>query len=182
MLIDDYVLKRVADLAKKAADTGDPEDLRAYLDARLLQATPPGDAAGMEPQVVQQMNDSKVDRCGHPKFYTMLDGLAKLHSRKNSDYATADEPLSNLKACEKLIIACPSCKHKFRLPAWVGVIIRLMDKWDRIVRLVPKIMSGQEPAVAGESIKDTLNDNAVYSLLDIILIEESHNDTSRPEV
>ena len=44
----------------------------------------------------------------------------------------------------------------------------MMDKWDRIIKLCNK----DEPAVKDESIIDTLKDNAVYSLLCIILLEE----------
>jgi hypothetical protein len=113
-----------------------------------------------------------MDKHGHPRFYQLQTEEADLHARKNSDYATDEEPLSNLKACERLIIVCPKCDHHFPMPAWLGVIVRLMDKWDRIVKLVPKVMSGKAPAVADESFVDTLKDNSVYSKLDIILLEE----------
>ncbi len=94
---------------------------------------------------------------GHPRFYELLEEIADLHSRKNTDYATDEEPLSNLRACEKI-----------NIPAWKGVVVRLQDKWDRITKLCNK----KEPAVKDESLKDTFMDNAVYSLLAIILIEE----------
>ena len=94
---------------------------------------------------------------GHPRFYELLDELKDLHSRKNSDYATDEEPLSNLKRCEKIGI-----------PAWKGVIVRLEDKWDRIEKLTVK----GKPSVVDESIIDTLKDSAVYALLCIVLLEE----------
>lgn len=97
---------------------------------------------------------------GHPRFYELLKKMAMLHSDKNSDYATDEEPLSNLRRCERI-----------NIPAWKGVVVRLEDKWDRIERLVLK-----PPNVKSESIKDTLMDNAVYSLLCIILIEESEKE------
>ena len=116
---------------------------------------------------------------GHPRFYKLLEEIAELHNRKNSDYAENENPLSNLRACEKLILVCPHCKGSFKLPAWVGVIVRLMDKWDRIIQLVPKIMSGEGPAVQNEAIQDTLRDNSVYSLLDIILLDEEYDDRQK---
>ena len=94
---------------------------------------------------------------GHPKFYDLLEQMAKMHNRKNHDYARDDDPLSNLRACRSLGIQ-----------PFVGVMVRLQDKWDRIISFITK----DELKVKGESIKDTLMDNAVYSLLAIILLEE----------
>ena len=111
-------------------------------------------------------------RYGHPKFYELLEAEAELHSRKNSDYAADDDPLSNLRMCEQIILVCPKCKHHFKMPAWIGVIVRLMDKWSRIIQLIPKVLSGEGPAVKGESIKDSLTDNSVYSKLDIVVLDE----------
>jgi len=48
------------------------------------------------------------------------------------------------------------------------VLVRLTDKWDRITQLCHKT-----PAVVGESLEDTLKDNAVYSLLTIVLLREA---------
>lgn len=107
-----------------------------------------------------------MERCGHPRFYELLDELAELHSRKNSDYATEEEPLSNLKRCEKLGI-----------PAWMGVIVRLEDKWDRIEKIAKK----GKPAVSEESIIDTLKDSAVYALLCIVLIENKNQKDKQPD-
>ena len=95
---------------------------------------------------------------GHPRFYELLEEIAELHARKNSDYATNEEPLSNLKRCERIGI-----------PAWKGIIVRLEDKWDRIEKLAVK----GEPSVVEETIIDTLKDSAVYALLCIVLLEES---------
>lgn len=93
---------------------------------------------------------------GHPRFYELLLQIAELHARKNHDYAQDNDPLSNLKGCERI-----------GLPAYKGAIIRMQDKWSRIEEL-----SKKEAMVAGESIKDSLMDNAVYSLLTIILYEK----------
>ena len=93
---------------------------------------------------------------GHSKFYELLDLMAKTHSEKNSDYAIKDDPLSNLRASER-----------FGIAGYRGNAVRMADKWERFCNLLTK-----EPNVKGETIKDTLMDLAVYSLLEIILIEE----------
>lgn len=101
---------------------------------------------------------------GHPRFYELLDKMADLHSRKNHDYA-GDAPLSNLKTCEQI-----------GLPAWKGILVRLMDKWGRL-KIFAKTGSFE---VKDESVIDTLMDNAVYSLLCIIVYEESTAELPHP--
>ena len=96
-------------------------------------------------------------RNGHPMFYELLDKIGDLHARKNSNYAEDNNPLSNLKACERIGV-----------PAFTGIMIRLQDKWSRLEQLT----KGKSDLV-GESIEDTLMDNAVYSLLAIILLRET---------
>lgn len=95
-------------------------------------------------------------RHGDPRFYKLLEELAELHSRKNHDYAVQTDPLSNFRMCEQI-----------GLPAWKGVVVRLMDKWARITH----ITGGKQPK--NESLRDSLIDNAVYSLLAILLLEEA---------
>jgi len=91
-------------------------------------------------------------------FYELLDKMADLHSRKNHDYAGDKDPLKNLRASERIGIEPVK-----------AVIIRLQDKWSRLEEF---INSGQL-LVKEESVIDTLMDNAVYSLLAIILYEEA---------
>lgn len=95
---------------------------------------------------------------GHPRFYELLQEMGELHSRKNHDYS-GDDPLSNLKSSVEIGI-----------PAWKGILVRLMDKWARLKGFAKKGIL----EVKDESIRDTLMDNAVYSLLCIIIYEEDH--------
>lgn len=90
---------------------------------------------------------------GDPLFYQLLNEIAELHSRKNHDYSKDGDPLSNLRACEAIGI-----------PAYKGVLVRLQDKWSRLVEL-----SKKEAKVKEESVEDTLKDMAVYALLAICL-------------
>lgn len=99
---------------------------------------------------------------GHPEFFKLLGLMALTHVRKNTDYSGTEEPLKNLKACEEV-----------GLPAWKGVVVRMIDKWARIKQLT-KEAGGYY--VRTESMEDTLLDNAVYSLLCIVLRHErEHN-------
>ena len=97
-----------------------------------------------------------TERFGDPKFYVLLEEIAELHSRKNHDYARSDEPLSNFRRAEA-----------FGVEPWRGILIRMSDKWSRLEQLA----SGKTPK--NESMRDTLIDNAVYSLLAILLLDES---------
>jgi len=94
---------------------------------------------------------------GHPRFYEILQNMADLHSRKNHDYSGTEDPLKNLHAVEKIGIT-----------PFMGVLVRLQDKWSRIEQFA----NSGKVLVKDESVIDTLLDNAVYSLLGIILLEE----------
>ncbi len=103
---------------------------------------------------------------GHPDFYKLLDQMAELHSRKNHDYAGTSDPLKNLRACTRL-----------ELDPFTGVLVRLQDKWSRIEEFV----KSKTLLVKNESVEDTLMDNAVYSLLAIILLREQKKDTDKSD-
>ncbi len=110
----------------------------------------------MDKETLLKRIESAKTLGGHPRFYDLLVQIAELHAKKNHDYAEDTDPLSNLKQAEK-----------FGIPPYKGVFIRLSDKWSRIEELSKK------PAlIVTESLQDTLMDNAVYSLLAIILMEE----------
>lgn len=96
---------------------------------------------------------------GHPRFYELLDEMKDVHSRKNHDYA-AEDPLSNLKACERAGVE-----------AWKGVVVRLQDKMSRLENFARK----GTLLIKDESIKDTLTDMAVYAVLCRILYEDRNN-------
>lgn len=110
--------------------------------------------------------DDKVPPCnchaknkgGHPRFYALLEELAELHHRKNADYSEPGTALGNLLAAKRV-----------GLTPFMGVMVRLQDKFARIENLVRKGGVGE---VKTESLRDTLIDNAVYSLLAIVLLEE----------
>lgn len=91
----------------------------------------------------------------NPKFHALLEEIASLHDSKNHDYAN-DDPLSNLRRCQALGIS-----------PLTGVLVRLTDKQSRIEELT----RGKTPK--HESLRDSLLDQAVYSLLAILLLDET---------
>lgn len=95
-------------------------------------------------------------RKGHPRFYELLKEMEDLHDRKNNNYSTENDPLSNLRQCEEFGVRAP-----------LGTMVRMADKWSRLVQL----MNGK-PDLVGESLKDTLIDLSVYCLLEVVLLEE----------
>ena len=91
----------------------------------------------------------------NPKFDALIKEIQALHESKNHDYAEDEDPLSNLREASKV-----GCEP------WRGVLVRLTDKWSRIRQL----SRGKTPK--HESLRDSLIDNAVYSLLAVILMDE----------
>lgn len=87
---------------------------------------------------------------GDPRFYKLLKEITEVYSNKSHDYGGAD-PLSNLRDF-----------------GWKGVVVRLGDKFHRLKNFVQQ----GELKVKDESVIDTLKDNAIYSLLAIILFEQ----------
>ena len=95
------------------------------------------------------------------KVLKTFDELKKLHIAKDADYS-GGEPLSTFKRCEA-----------FGIPAWKGCLIRLSDKYARIISLVGK---NGDHMVAGESLADSLRDMAVYSIITLVLMDEKDNE------
>jgi hypothetical protein len=95
------------------------------------------------------------ERHGDPRFYALLDEIAELHSKKNHDYAKTDEPLSNFNRARALGVE-----------PLTGVLVRMTDKWSRIEEL------SKGKVAKNESLRDSLIDNAVYSLIAVLLLEE----------
>ena len=92
------------------------------------------------------------------RFEELLDKMKDIYKRKNHDYSgEGEDPFSNFRECED-----------FNVPAWKGVLVRLGDKYSRLKNFAKK----ETLAVSDETIIDTLIDNANYSLIAAILIEE----------
>ena len=148
--------------AQKAADLYEAKQVaRLHAEEQLAQQLAKGQIAGPQTAVEIRQFETGEKLFGHSRFYEILEKMKDLHSRKNHDYAGTSDPLKNLRACERL-----------ELEPFMGVMVRLQDKWSRLEEFVKsgKLM------VKGESVIDTLLDNAVYSVLAIILYEEQQKE------
>ena len=92
------------------------------------------------------------------RFYELLETMKNTHDAKRHDYANPDDVFANFRTCEQAGI-----------PAWKGCCVRLGDKFSRIMGFAKK----EKLKVKDESIKDTLIDMANYSLIALILYEET---------
>jgi len=92
------------------------------------------------------------------RFYELLEEIKALHDKKRHDYANDADPFANFRLCEL-----------GGIDAWKGIAVRLGDKYSRLMSFIEK----GDLKFKDESIKDTLMDNAVYSLIALILYEEA---------
>ena len=92
------------------------------------------------------------------QFKKIVDGMYELTSRKNSDYAGADDAFRNFRESEGFGISVPK-----------AVMVRISDKWSRIKNLIDK-----PGKVADESITDTILDLAVYSIILKLTLDEQN--------
>ena len=92
----------------------------------------------------------------NPKFHALLEEIAELHDKKNIDYANEQDCLANLRGCSRL-----------GLQPVIGTVIRMQDKWERIENFF------KNGDLKYESLRDSFIDNAVYSLLAVVLLDEN---------
>ena len=90
------------------------------------------------------------------RFYEILETIKNLHDAKKHDYGNAD------------IFANFRVSELAGIPAWQGSVVRMGDKYARISNFIKK----GDFKFKEESIKDTLMDMAIYSLITIVLYEE----------
>ena len=92
------------------------------------------------------------------RFYQLLDEMKSLHDKKRHDYAQEADPFANFRLSEL-----------GGIDAWKGIAVRLGDKYSRLMSFIDK----GELKFKEENIKDTFLDTAIYSLIGLILYEES---------
>jgi hypothetical protein len=85
---------------------------------------------------------------GSKAYLSWLDDMKDLHVRKNAGYSPGDDPFKNFRGSEALGV-----------PAWKGALIRMGDKYERVMALANNPDADQ----VGESIMDTLSDLAAYA-------------------
>ena len=92
------------------------------------------------------------------RFKKILDEMYELTKIKNDDYAEVDNALSNITFSEEV-----------GLPAEWGIIARMGDKYKRIGNIL--IRKKGESSVKDEQIRETIMDNAVYSIILMIICD-----------
>lgn len=95
------------------------------------------------------------------RFYEILDDIRELHDKKRHDYGANEDIFANFRLSELSGIK-----------AWQGSVVRMGDKYARMSNFIKK----GEFKYKEESIKDTLMDMAIYSLITLILFEEQEAD------
>lgn len=122
-----------------------------------------GDMVNKIEQEVRKEAVDEMQSFGHPNFYKIVKEVEKLHSDKNSDYATKQEPLGNFvrvaNKCEGIITP--------GLTATKVCYIYLMKQIDAVGKLLAAGEIGKM-----ETIMDKCNDIAVYAIILRILYEE----------
>lgn len=94
---------------------------------------------------------------------TYKDGV-NIIRKKNSDYATTEDALSNFKVIQNLGVV----DYKR------GILVRIADKFARIVNLLDR-----ENAVMDEKIEDTILDMINYLAILKAALEDEHNSDLR---
>ena len=114
---------------------------------------------------VVELHDDKIviytERRGDKRFYHLLARLAALHACKTTGYGSNGDPLANLRRAATI-----------GLPAWVGTTIRMFDKWHRITEYLKRRLQGNREQLGADTLWNDLGDNASYSLLTYIFLEE----------
>lgn len=107
--------------------------------------------------------DSLLRPTAHPTsqaFYELCDQMKRMHSRKSSDYGSADDPLANIRNGAEFVGIEP----------WRAAMVRLSDK---VTRLATYCRTG---SLTFESFEDTCFDLASYALLTLLIHRETHDD------
>ena len=99
----------------------------------------------------------EVKSSGDPAYLQLLEDMRDLHIRKNAGYTgDSTDRWANFRLSES-----------FGISAFLGVLVRMSDKWIRITNLV------KNPSfdMVGESVRDTLMDLASYALIAVCLLD-----------
>jgi hypothetical protein len=104
--------------------------------------------------------EQRIVTKGDSRFRRELEELIELHDAKQADYGTDGDPFANLRA-----------SAGFGIAPWLGAVVRLNDKVNRIKSFV------RNGKLRNESLVDSLRDISVYAAIAKILYEEEHGGT-----
>lgn len=104
------------------------------------------------------MGKSDTVSNGDLTYLQLLGEMKSLHIRKNAGYSgESTDRWANFRMSEV-----------FGVPAYLGALVRMSDKWIRITNLI----KNPDLDKVGESIEDTLLDLSSYCLIVICLLRE----------
>lgn len=106
-------------------------------------------------EVIQRLEPHQTSR----RFIELLQEMEALHNSKSADYGSEDDPLANIRQGADFVDIEP----------WRGCMVRIADK---VQRLRTYCKTGK---LVHEGVRDTLLDLAAYSLLAIVLHEETQD-------
>lgn len=110
--------------------------------------------------IAQDIQTYRVERDFDGAWVHAMGNAKELHEGKNRGYTGGDpDPWINFRQCEE-----------FGVPAHIGVLVRMSDKYIRITNLLRNPDNDQ----VNESILDTLADLAAYALIYICIWEEGN--------
>lgn len=92
-------------------------------------------------------------------FSALLEEIAALHDRKSNDYANSEDPYINFKLSAEQVGITPG----------QSVEVLIATKQARLKELLGK---GKDPK--NESVRDTLIDRIVYSIIAVVLFDSGH--------
>jgi hypothetical protein len=146
-------------LSRESCCDGTPQHVTLGYDAKTMKEA--RDFIAARDEFESFRGDSLLRSEVHPtsqEFFDLCDQLKEMHSKKSSDYGSADDPLANIRNGAEFVGIEP----------WRAAMVRLSDK---VTRLATYCRTG---SLTFEGVEDTLFDLASYSLLTLLTHREEH--------
>jgi hypothetical protein len=146
-------------LSRESCCEGQPQHTTLGYDAKTMRDA--RDFIAARDEFESFRGDSLLKSDVHPTsqaFFDLCDQLKTMHSKKSSDYGSADDPLANIRNGAEFVGIEP----------WRAAMVRLSDK---VTRLATYCRTG---SLTFEGVEDTLFDLASYSLLTLLTHREEH--------
>ena len=98
---------------------------------------------------------------GDARFHALLKEIGDLHDKKQADYGVVTDPFANVRGSQD-----------WGIEPWVGAMIRANDKVKRLQKFA------REGTLENEGARDSFMDLAVYSLIALVLWEETNGNAT----
>lgn len=111
--------------------------------------------------VLRNIAEKEAKQFKDPRLEELFQRIRILHATKGKDYAGRPGSLDNLSACKK----------DLNIPAWIGVMFRIGDKYRRLCNFA-KVKKFEIPE---EGVVTNLLEMSHYALLGVMLYEIEEN-------